>query len=309
MAFLLNSGIAVSLNNTPTTATYASGGAGAATTVVISAANSNIKIGQKIAGTGLAANSVVTNIAGTTITFSPAATSQISGTLTFSTNWYHLTDHNRNEININPIVIEKESRMANGTLRKFVVSKKDIVSVSWDLVPTSHTNHTAQIQSGTVVGNTIVFVTSAAHNFTTSSSIVVSGLSPSPFNISGVTPSSVTSTTFIVPKPSAATGVSTGTGFAQDVTKVSITTIDGKYGAGWINAFYNANHNIPIYVKVTSADYTTPSSGSMPSDSAHTSALTGEKIYQAFITGFSKSIRKRTRTTDYVDMTLEFTEI
>jgi len=48
MAFLLNSGIAVSLNNTPTTATYASGGAGAATTVVISAANSNIKIGQKL---------------------------------------------------------------------------------------------------------------------------------------------------------------------------------------------------------------------------------------------------------------------
>lgn len=67
-----------------TTAQYASGGAAAATTVVISAANPNILIGQYMSGTGVAANTVVTNVAGTTITFSPAASSQISGTLTFS---------------------------------------------------------------------------------------------------------------------------------------------------------------------------------------------------------------------------------
>lgn len=306
---ILNSGIAVSLNNTPTTATYASGGAATSTSVVISAANSNIKIGQKISGTGFAANSVVTNVSGTTITFSPAAISQISGTITFSTNWYHLTDHNRNDISITPLLIEKESRMANGTLRKFVVNKKDIISVSWDFLPTSHTNHTAQIQSATVVGNTVVYVTSTNHNFTTSSSVAVYGLSPNIFNISGVTPSSTTSTTFIVPKPTGATGVSSGTGFAQDLNRMSVTTVDGKYGGGWISAFYNANNNIPVYVKITSANYTVPSSGSMPLDSGHTSSLTGEKIYQAFITGFSNSIRKRTRTTDYVDMTLEFTEI
>ena len=35
------------------------------------------------------------------------------------TNWYKLTDHNRREIEITPTLIEKESRMANGSLRKF----------------------------------------------------------------------------------------------------------------------------------------------------------------------------------------------
>lgn len=51
------------------------------------------------------------------------------------TTWYKLTDHNRQEIDISPIVIEKEQRMANGTLRKFVVSKKDVISTSWEFLP------------------------------------------------------------------------------------------------------------------------------------------------------------------------------
>jgi len=152
MTFALNSGIAVSLNNTPTSAAYASGGAATSTSVVISTANSNIKVGQKISGTGFAANSTVTNISGTTITFSPAAASQISGTITFSTNCAHLTDHNRSDISITPLLIEKESRMANGTLRKFVVNKKDILSVSWDFLPTSHIQGVSELSITTVDG-------------------------------------------------------------------------------------------------------------------------------------------------------------
>lgn len=56
------------------------------------------------------------------------------------TTWYKLTDHNRREIEISPFLIEKESRMANGSLRKFVTAKKDIISVSWDFLPSKPAN-------------------------------------------------------------------------------------------------------------------------------------------------------------------------
>jgi hypothetical protein len=135
MTYRLKSGIAVALNEAATTtATYASGGALGATSVVISTSNSNIAVGQEITGTGFAGNTVVTSISGTTINFLPAAIGQISGTISFKT-WYRLTDHNRTEIDINPTIIEKEQRMANGTLRKFVISKKDVISTSWEFLP------------------------------------------------------------------------------------------------------------------------------------------------------------------------------
>jgi len=67
-----------------TTAAYSSGGGTGATTVVISAPNTSIRRGQKLTGTGFAASTRVTNISGSTVTFSPAAASQISGTLTFT---------------------------------------------------------------------------------------------------------------------------------------------------------------------------------------------------------------------------------
>jgi hypothetical protein len=68
-----------------TTSTYSSGGASAATTFVIASSNSAIGVGQTVTGTGFAANTVVTNVSGTTITVSPAISSQVSGTITFST--------------------------------------------------------------------------------------------------------------------------------------------------------------------------------------------------------------------------------
>lgn len=51
------------------------------------------------------------------------------------TTWYKLTDHNRGEIEIVPELIEKSARMANGTLRKYVVAKKMRISTSWERVP------------------------------------------------------------------------------------------------------------------------------------------------------------------------------
>lgn len=50
--------------------------------------------------------------------------------------WYKLTDHNREDINVSPELIETEQRMANGRLRKFVVAKKNKISTSWSYLPT-----------------------------------------------------------------------------------------------------------------------------------------------------------------------------
>jgi hypothetical protein len=49
--------------------------------------------------------------------------------------WYKLTDHNRGEISVTPELIQNESRMANGTLKKYVIAQKDRISTSWSYVP------------------------------------------------------------------------------------------------------------------------------------------------------------------------------
>ena len=49
--------------------------------------------------------------------------------------WYKITDHNRQEIQANPEIIGKESRMANGTMRKYIVATKTKVSTSWNFIP------------------------------------------------------------------------------------------------------------------------------------------------------------------------------
>jgi hypothetical protein len=67
-----------------TTSTFASGGAALATTFLISVANAAILIGQRVTGTGFTANTVVTGVSGTTITVSPAITSQVAGVVSFS---------------------------------------------------------------------------------------------------------------------------------------------------------------------------------------------------------------------------------
>jgi hypothetical protein len=46
-----------------------------------------------------------------------------------------LTDHNRSALQIGENVIEQSNRMANGTLRKYIVSSKKDFSVDWTDVP------------------------------------------------------------------------------------------------------------------------------------------------------------------------------
>jgi hypothetical protein len=47
-----------------------------------------------------------------------------------------LSDHSRSPLSVNYEMIENSQRMANGTLRKYIISKKRSLSCSWELLPT-----------------------------------------------------------------------------------------------------------------------------------------------------------------------------
>jgi hypothetical protein len=52
------------------------------------------------------------------------------------TTWYKLTDHNREPFKIGYEVIDKTSRMADGTLRRYVIARKHKVTASWKMTTT-----------------------------------------------------------------------------------------------------------------------------------------------------------------------------
>ena len=49
--------------------------------------------------------------------------------------WYKLTDHNRQPIKVAYEVIDKTNRMADGTLRRYVIAIKHKITASWTDVP------------------------------------------------------------------------------------------------------------------------------------------------------------------------------
>jgi hypothetical protein len=309
MAYLLDSGLAIAFNNTPTTAVRASGGASGSTSVVISVANSNIAYNQRITGNGLAPNTTVTSVSGTTVNFTPAAIGQISGVLTFTTNWHKLTDHNRQPIEVSTTLIEKEQRMANGTMRKFVVNKKDTISTSWENVPTlSKEIVSFTITSATVSGNNIIYVTSSNHNFVSGSLVKIKGFSDDKLNITTSVISASTNSFQVGNIKNATNGVTNQTASVKQIL-ISLTTVDENYGASWLTAFYNANAGTPIFIRLTASRHNDPAIGQIPNNTTYASSQNASKIYNVFITNFNRSISKRTRTTDYVDMNIEFTEI
>lgn len=62
--------------------------------------------------------------------------------------WTKISDHGRSALNIDVERIESKSRMADGTLRKYVVAKKHNVSCSWDNFPSKATSFLANGQPG-----------------------------------------------------------------------------------------------------------------------------------------------------------------
>lgn len=133
-------------------------------------------------------------------------------------NWNKLTDHNRNPIDISTELIETQARMANGRMKKYVVSKKNTISASWTYVP-SKTSETADLNNS----------------------------------------------------------------------------------AAWLELFFRSNAGSPIYVKIVESEL---------NDSQNfVTAQHNSKVYFVFMTNFSKTIINRTKLSDYVDMSIDFTEI
>jgi hypothetical protein len=78
-------------------------------------------------------------------------------------------------------------------------------------------------------------------------------------------------------------------------------TVDLNHGAAWLESFYRSNVGSPIYLKVVASELN--SSGNF------VTAQTGSEVYTVFMNNFSKTIINRTRLSDYVDMSIDFTEI
>jgi hypothetical protein len=141
--------------------------------------------------------------------------------------WYKLTDHNRGEISVTPELIQNESRMANGTLKKYVIAQKDRIGTTWSYVPSKTSE-----------------------------------------------------------------------------------CVDGNKGAAWLESFYKANVGIPIKVKIIISEIATdPTRGNAPDDFYFKTAQEGSKVYDVYISNFSKRVINRTKLSDYVSMDIEFTEI
>lgn len=98
-------------------------------------------------------------------------------------------------------------------------------------------------------------------------------------------------------------------------------TADLNYGAAWIESFYKSNAGIPIYLKLVSSEIDPDAAmGAIPSDTNFKTAseiiptlvrpnATGSKVFTVFMSNFSKTIVNRTKLSDYVDMSIDFTEI
>ena len=142
-------------------------------------------------------------------------------------NWYSLTDHNRQPIQMDVELIENQARMANGSLRKYIVSKKYKIATNWSFLPTKTSE-----------------------------------------------------------------------------------TVDVNHGAAWLESFYQTNAGVPVYLKIVMSEID-PSAilGFAPDDYNFQSAVHNATTYSVFITSFTKTIVKRTKVCDYVNMSIEFTEI
>lgn len=67
-----------------------------------------------------------------------------------------VTDHNRSPLSVTFESIERKQRMANGTMRKYVVARKRSWSCSWEMVPSTNSQPTGlQTVDGGMAGEDI----------------------------------------------------------------------------------------------------------------------------------------------------------
>lgn len=78
-------------------------------------------------------------------------------------------------------------------------------------------------------------------------------------------------------------------------------TVDKNYSAAWLESFYKSNVGSPIYLKVVASE--------LDSSGNFVTAQTASEVYTVFMEKFSKSIINRTKVSDYVSMSIDFTEV
>lgn len=78
-------------------------------------------------------------------------------------------------------------------------------------------------------------------------------------------------------------------------------TADLNHGAAWLESFYRSNVGSPIHVKVVESG--------LNGSGDFVTAQYASKVYYVFMNNFSKTIINRTKLSDYVDMSIDFTEI
>lgn len=64
-----------------------------------------------------------------------------------------ITDHNRSPLSISVERIEKKSRMAGGSMRKYVVADKHTFSCSWEMLPKKSTQTVDGFWGGEAIEN------------------------------------------------------------------------------------------------------------------------------------------------------------
>lgn len=68
-------------------------------------------------------------------------------------NWYQVSDHGRDPLQVSVERIENVNRMADGTLRRYVVAKKHTFSCSWNGIPDKSGAWLANGQPGSWIEN------------------------------------------------------------------------------------------------------------------------------------------------------------
>jgi hypothetical protein len=78
-------------------------------------------------------------------------------------------------------------------------------------------------------------------------------------------------------------------------------TVDKNYSAAWLESFYKSNVGSPIHLKVVASE--------LDSSGNFVTAQNASEVYTVFMEKFSKSIINRTKVSDYVSMSIDFTEV
>ena len=85
-------------------------------------------------------------------------------------------------------------------------------------------------------------------------------------------------------------------------------TVDGNFGAGFMKAFYDKYVFQPVWIKLTYASDNETGTSHLPAKLASPTTV-NHQILKVFMTDFKYTVSKRLTLLDYVDVTMQFTEV